>query len=217
MRILLVEDEAALGQRVVANLHRHGMTCEWVANGEDALGFASDGFNVLVVDIGLPGMSGVELVHQLRMRGIDTPILILTARSGWEEKVEGLNAGADDFIVKPVRTEELVARLHALARRAAGHSSTKLSVGQISIDTASSEAWWDGKAVSLTAREFALLQLLLYNAGRTLTRQAILDNLYSLEVFPEENAVEVMIGRLRRKVGRENVITVRGVGYRIAS
>lgn len=217
MRILLVEDEAALGQRVVANLHRHGMTCEWVNNGEDALSFAGDGFNVLVVDIGLPGMSGIELVQRLRTRGVDTPILILTARSGWEEKVEGLNAGADDFIVKPVRTEELVARLHALARRAAGHSSTRLSVGRITIDTGTSEAWLDGALVSLTAREFALLQLLLYSAGRTLNRQAILDNLYSLDVFPEENAVEVLIARLRRKIGRETVITVRGLGYRIAS
>jgi len=118
MRILLVEDEAELAARVAANLTRHGMTCEWLGNGEDALDFASDGFSVLVIDVGLPGMSGIELVRALRARAIATPILILTARSSWKEKVEGLNAGADDFIVKPVRTEELVARLHALARRA---------------------------------------------------------------------------------------------------
>lgn len=216
MRILLVEDEVALAERVVANLGRHGMTCEWLGNGEDALAFAADGFSVLVVDVGLPGMSGIELVRGLRSRGVATPILILTARSSWEEKVEGLNAGADDFIVKPVRTEELVARLHALARRAAGHSSTRIAAGRIAIDTATGEAWLDEMPLALTAREFRLLQLLLYSSGRTLTRQAILDNLYSLDHDRDENAVEVLVGRLRRKIGREHVVTVRGLGYRIA-
>lgn len=217
MRILLVEDEAELAQRVVANLARHGMTCEWLANGEDALGFAADGFSVLVVDVGLPGMSGIALVRALRVRGVQTPILILTARSGWQEKVEGLNAGADDFIVKPVRTEELVARLHALARRAAGHSATRLASGGIAIDTASGEAWLDDAPLALTASEFRLLQLLLYNAGRTLTRQGIIDNLYSLDAERDENAVEVLVGRLRRKIGRERIVTMRGMGYRLAT
>ena len=162
MRILLVEDEPALAQRVTANLARHGMTCEWLSNAEDALDFASDGFTVLVVDVGLPGMSGIDLVRALRARSLATPILILTARSSWEEKVEGLNAGADDFIVKPVRTEELVARLHALARRAFGHSATRIAVGVIAIDTASSEAWLDDAPLALTASEFRLLQMLAY-------------------------------------------------------
>ncbi|RSV15871.1 DNA-binding response regulator [Sphingomonas sp. ABOLG] len=217
MRILLVEDEAALAERLVANLARHGMTCEWLAQGEDALDFASDGFAVLVVDVGLPGMSGIELVRALRARGIATPILILTARSGWEEKVEGLNAGADDFIVKPVRTEELVARIHALARRAAGHSATRITAGRIAIDTASGEARLDDRPVPLTAREFHLLQLLVYNAGRTLTRQSIIDSLYPLSEERDENAIEVLVGRLRRKIGREHVVTVRGLGYRFAA
>jgi len=216
MRILLIEDEPALAQRVVANLARHGMTCEWLNRGEDAVDFAADGFNVLVVDVGLPGMSGIELVRALRNKRITTPILILTARSGWEEKVEGLNAGADDFIVKPVRTEELVARLHALTRRVAGHSVTRITSGRIAIDTASGEAWLDEEPVPLTPREFHLLQLLLYSAGRTLTRHSILDSLYSLREDRDENAVEVLVGRLRRKIGRDHVVTVRGLGYRIA-
>ena len=217
MRILLVEDEAELAQRVAANLTRHGMTCEWLANGEDALSFASDGFSVLIIDIGLPGMSGIALVRALRARSIATPILILTARSSWQEKVEGLNAGADDFIVKPVRAEELVARIHALARRAAGHSATRLTAGPLALDTASNEAWLGDTALSLTASEFRLLQLLIYNAGRTLTRQSIIDNLYSLESERDENAIEVLVGRLRRKIGREHVLTVRGLGYRLAA
>ncbi|MBB5984800.1 response regulator transcription factor [Sphingobium lignivorans] len=215
MRILLVEDEPALAQRVTANLARHGMTCEWLSNAEDALDFASDGFTVLVVDVGLPGMSGIDLVRALRARSLATPILILTARSSWEEKVEGLNAGADDFIVKPVRTEELVARLHALARRAFGHSATRIAVGAIAIDTASSEAWLDDAPLALTASEFRLLQMLAYRAGRTLTRQTILDNLYSLASERDENAIEVLVGRLRRKIGRERIVTVRGLGYRL--
>ncbi len=217
MRILLVEDEAELAARVAANLTRHGMTCEALGNGEDALDFASDGFSVLVIDVGLPGMSGIELVRALRARSIATPILILTARSSWKEKVEGLNAGADDFIVKPVRTEELVARLHALARRAAGHSATRVTAGRIAIDTATSEAWLDNAPLALTASEFRLLQLLLYSAGRTLTRQSILDNLYRLHSERDENAIEVLVGRLRRKIGREHVVTVRGLGYRFAA
>jgi DNA-binding response OmpR family regulator len=217
MRILLVEDETELAQRVAANLTRHGMTCEWLPNGEDALGFASDGFTALVVDVGLPGMSGIELVRALRARAIATPILILTARSSWQDKVEGLNAGADDFIVKPVRTEELVARLHALARRAAGHSATRLAAGLLAIDTASNEAWLGEVPLALTASEFRLLQLLIYNAGRTLTRQSIIDNLYSLESERDENAIEVLVGRLRRKIGREHIVTVRGLGYRLTA
>ncbi|TPE62662.1 response regulator transcription factor [Sandaracinobacter neustonicus] len=217
MRILLVEDETELAQRVAANLTRHGLTCEWLANADDALAFAADGFTVLVIDIGLPGMSGIELVRALRARSIATPILILTARSSWQEKVEGLNAGADDFIVKPVRTEELVARLHALARRAAGHSATRLSAGPLSIDTASGEAWLDDQPLALTAGEFRLLRLLIYNVGRTLSREMILDQLYSLNSERHGNAVEVLVGRLRRKVGPDRIATVRGLGYRLAA
>ena len=217
MRILLVEDETELAQRVVANLTRHGLTCEWLANADDALAFAADGFTVLVIDIGLPGISGIELVRALRARSIATPILILTARSSWQDKVEGLNAGADDFIVKPVRTEELVARLHALARRAAGHSATRLSAGPLSIDTASGEAWLDDQPLALTAGEFRLLRLLIYNAGRTLSREVILDQLYSLNSERHGNAVEVLVGRLRRKVGPDRIATVRGLGYRLAA
>lgn len=216
MRILLVEDEAELARRVAANLMRHGMTCEWLDNAEDALDFAGDGFAVLVVDVGLPGMSGIDLVRALRAKAVMTPILILTARSSWQEKVEGLNAGADDFIVKPVRTEELVARVHALARRAMGFSATRLSAGALAVDTASNEAWLGDILLALTPSEFRLLQLLLYNAGRTVTRQSIIDNLYSLDVERDDNAIEVLVGRLRRKIGREQVVTVRGLGYRIA-
>ncbi|HPU16998.1 MAG TPA: response regulator, partial [Polymorphobacter sp.] len=122
VRVLIVEDDSELGKRMVASLVRHGFTCEWVQSAEDAEDFAFDGFAVLIVDLGLPGIGGIELIRRLRQRRLVAPILIFTARSSWQEKVEGLNAGADDFLVKPVRIEELVARLHALLRRSAGRT-----------------------------------------------------------------------------------------------
>lgn len=138
MRILIVEDERELAARMAASLLRHGMTAEVVTSAEDAERFADEGFSVLIVDLGLPGMSGLDLICRLRGRGLTTPVLILTARSSWQEKVEGLNAGADDFLVKPVRVEELVARLHALARRGAGQAAGRLRVGTLSLDRRSS-------------------------------------------------------------------------------
>lgn len=215
MRILLIEDEVRLAERTVANLARHGIICEWVTHAEDAESFVSDGFQVLVVDIGLPGMSGLDFVRHVRRNGVATPVLILTARGSWREKVEGLNAGADDFIVKPVRVEELVARIHALARRAAGHSATRLSVGPLALDPAEGLAWRDGEALSLTGSEFRLLQFLLYNPGRTLSRQVIMDSLYSLDAERDANTVEVLVGRLRRKIGFNHIKTIRGFGYRL--
>jgi two-component system, OmpR family, response regulator len=215
MRILIVEDEPELARRTIASLTRQGMTCEWLDRAEDAAGFVDDGFNVLIVDLGLPGMGGLELVRLLRRRGVATPVLILTARGSWEEKVEGLNAGADDFLVKPVRTEELVARLHALARRPAGHLVARLEEGALALDTGSHQAWLDGAPIELTRNEFRLLRAFLLEPNRTLSRDAILDRLYSLAADRDPNTVEVLVGRLRRKIGRDRVATMRGFGYRL--
>ncbi|OYY71732.1 response regulator transcription factor [Sphingomonas sp. 28-63-12] len=217
MRVLIVEDEAELAARMAASLSRHGMTPEVVGNAEDAASFAFDGFGVLVIDLGLPGMNGLDLIRQLRARGLKTPVLILTARGSWQDKVEGLNAGADDFIVKPVRIEELVARLHALARRAAGHSASRLQVGALSLDPGLKQAFLSDQAIDLTGTEFRLLSLLIYNAGRVLGQSAILDHLYPLQAERDPNTVEVHVGRLRRKVGRDRIRTVRGMGYRLVA
>jgi two-component system, OmpR family, response regulator len=217
MRILMVEDEPELARRTVAGLARQGITCEWLAAADDAASFACDGFNVIVVDLGLPGMSGLDLIRLLRRRGVAVPILILTARGSWQDKVEGLNAGADDFLVKPVRMEELIARLHALARRAAGHVVSRLEEGMIALDPASREAWLDGHVLDLTKNEFRLLHLFLLEPSRTLTHEAVLDRLYQLETDRDRNTVEVLVGRLRRKIGRERVATVRGHGYRLVA
>jgi len=215
MRILMVEDEADLARRTIASLARAGITGEWLATAEDAAGFAGDGFNALIVDLGLPGASGLDLVRDLRRRGVVTPILILTARSSWQEKVEGLNAGADDFLVKPVRSEELVARLHALARRTAGHLVSRLANGALALDTGTREAWLEGRPVLLTRNEFRLLKAFLLEPSRTLSREAIVDRLYALDTERDLNTVEVLVGRLRRKIGRARVVTVRGFGYRL--
>jgi DNA-binding response OmpR family regulator len=217
LRILIVEDEADLADRMSTSLCRHGMTPEIVGTAEDAEVFAFDGFAVLVVDLGLPGMNGLELIRLLRARGLKTPVLILTARGSWQDKVEGLYAGADDFIVKPVRIEELVARLHALARRAAGHSESRMQVGELALDTALKQAFLADVPVELTSTEYRLLSLLIHNAGRVLGQSTILDHLYPLQTERDSNTIEVHIGRLRRKVGRDRIKTVRGLGYRLAA
>ena len=215
MRILIVEDEAELATRLVANLTRHGITCEWLESAEDAKSFAANGFDVLVVDLGLPGMSGLELIRALRAQGVLTPILIFTARSSWQEKVEGLNAGADDYLVKPVHVEELVARLHALARRAAGHADAKLAVGDLVLDPALKQVLLKGEPVAVTGSEFRLLSLFMYKPKQVFSQSMILDHLYPLDQDRDPNTVEVLIGRLRRKIGREQIVTVRGIGYRL--
>lgn len=215
MRILLVEDEAELAKRTVSSLGRHGMTCEWLESAEDALAFAGQGFNVMIVDLGLPGMGGLELIRKARAGGLSTPILILTARSSWQEKVEGLNAGADDFLVKPVRVEELVARIHALARRAAGHAAARITSGDIALDPALKQVSLGGAPVALTGAEYRLLSLFLYNPKQTFAVATILDHLYPLERDRDPNTVEVLVGRLRRKIGRERIVNVRGLGYRL--
>jgi len=217
LRVLIVEDEAALADRMRASLVRQGFMPEIVASAEDAVDFAFDGFGVLIVDLGLPGMNGLDLIRQLRDQGLRTPILILTARGSWQNKVEGLNAGADDFIVKPVRIEELVARLHALARRAAGQTDGKLCVGDLSFDPALKQVCIGGEPVDLTRTEFRLLSLLVYGAGRVIGPSTILDNLYPLETDRDLNTVEVFVGRLRRKVGADRIKTVRGLGYRLVA
>ncbi len=215
MRILIVEDEAALAERMSASLSRHGFTPETVASAEDAQAFAKDGFSVLIIDLGLPGMNGLDLIKSLRGMGLTTPVLILTARGNWQDKVAGLNAGADDFIVKPVRIEELVARLHALARRAAGQTADKLRVGDLVIDPALKLVSVGNRPVELTRTEYRLLSLLVHSAGRIIGQATILDNLYPLEAERDPNTVEVFVGRLRRKLGADRIATVRGVGYRL--
>jgi len=215
MRILIVEDETELATRLAANLTRHDMTCEWLACAEDAKSFAIEEFDALVIDLGLPGMSGLELIRYLRGKKVRTPILIFTARSSWQAKVEGLNAGADDYLVKPVHVEELAARLRALARRAAGHSQDRLTCGALALDPAEKQVYVDGVPVTVTGSEYRLLSMFMYRPRQTFSAADILDQLYALDEARDPNTVEVLVGRLRRKIGRDRIVTVRGLGYRL--
>ena len=215
MRILIVEDEAELATRLVANLVRHDMTCEWLACAEDAKSFALEKFDVLVIDLGLPGMSGLELIRYLRGEKVHTPILIFTARSSWQEKVAGLNAGADDYLVKPVHVEELAARLRALARRATGHLQDRLTCGALALDPAEKQVYVDEVPVTVTGSEYRLLLMFMHRPRQIFSVADILDQLYALDEERDANTVEVLVGRLRRKIGRDRIVTLRGLGYRL--
>ena len=169
----------------------------------------------MVVDVGLPGMSGTEFISIARRRGVSAPILVLTARGSWKEKVIGLNAGADDYVVKPVRAEEIIARLHALLRRAAGQPRPDLARGNLELDEQSKMAYRDRLEIGLTQTEFRLLQLFIHRPGRILSQSDILDQLYPMAEEHDLNTVEVQVGRLRRKIGKDAIKTIRGLGYRL--
>ncbi len=215
MRILLVEDDPEISRRMVARLQTYGFITEHAIDAETALDWPEpDKFVALIVDLGLPGLSGLQLVERWRERGLKAPILILSARGSWQEKVEGLNRGADDYVVKPVRAEELAARLHALLRRAVGHASPTLKAGNISLDPGSKTVLLDGDRIDLTQIEYRLLHLFMLKAGHALAQADIVDHIYPMSRERDLNTVEVHIGRLRRKIGRDSIKTVRGLGYR---
>lgn len=215
MRILLVEDDLEIARRLVSRLTSAGFVVEHSTDAEAALDWPDpSGFSALVVDLGLPGLSGVEFVERWRERGLTTPILILSARGSWQEKVEGLNAGGDDYVVKPVRAEELIARLHALMRRASGHTGARISAGEVTLDPAAKAAWLGEDQLDLTQMEYRLLHMFVLRAGHILAQSDILDHLYPMASERDLNTIEVHVGRLRRKVGRAAITTVRGLGYR---
>lgn len=171
-------------------------------------------FDAIILDLGLPGLPGIKVLQGWRRAGCTTPVLILTARSSWTEKVEGLNAGADDFVTKPFQVDEVAARLRALMRRAAGQATPELRHGKIALDPVSGTASVAGQPIELTAQEFRLLNLFLHRVGRIVTQAELLDHLYGLDEERHSNTIEVYVGRLRRKIGRDAIRTLRGLGYR---
>ena len=216
MRILLVEDDALLGDALQVGLREQGFAVEWIrdgAAGEAAL--ASDEFTAIVLDLGLPRMSGLELLQRVRNRGDHTPVIILTAREAVDDRVRGLDLGADDYVVKPVALKELAARLRAVARRAQGIASGSIIVGSLSLDLASRAVTYEGNPVELQPREFALLQELVLRAGRVVTRTQLETQLYEWDCSLDSNAIEVHVHHLRRKLAPKLIRTVRGVGYMI--
>lgn len=216
MRLLLVEDEPELARRLGDRLRGAGYAVDLAATYVEAECWPDvDKMDAVVLDLGLPDGDGLDLVRHWRARRVDCPILILTARGSWQDKVEGLNAGADDFVVKPVRFEELLARLNAQLRRHAGKRENVLEVGQLRLDTLSHEVTLGDAPLTLSRQEFRLLQLFMRRAGQVLPQGDILEHLYELEKERELNTIEVLIGRLRRKIGKERITTLRGLGYRL--
>ncbi len=216
MRILLVEDDPQLGDGLTVGLRQAGFAVDWLRDGRSAdQALQSEGFDLIVLDLGLPGLGGMEVLHRARQRGQGLPILILTARDATGSKIEGLDAGADDYLVKPIDIDELSARVRALLRRSAGRAAPLLVHGELSLDPAARQLTRAGKPVELSAREYALLQMLLESAGRVLTRSQLEQSLYGWGDEPDSNALEVHIHHLRKKLGSELIRTLRGVGYTI--
>lgn len=219
MRLLVVEDENALREQIVQLVESEKYACDSAADGREGLFLGSEyDYDLAIIDLGLPLLDGTQLIKQLRAKSRNFPILILTARGSWQDKVEGLEAGADDYLTKPFHPEELRARLHALLRRASGHATPTLRYGPISIDTSARRVHRDQQEIELTSYEYNTLTYLALNAGKNISKTELTEHLYAQDYDRDSNVIEVFIGRLRKKLdpdGSLNVITTsRGLGYR---
>lgn len=221
MRVLVVEDEAALRETMKTRLTEAGFTVDVAQDGEEGL-FAGREYplDVAIVDLGLPKLAGLEVIRRLRAAGKAFPILILTARDNWQDKVEGLQAGADDYVAKPFHFEEVLARLQALLRRAGGWASPELKCGPVALDTRAQTVRVDGQAVELTTFEYRILEHLMLRAGDVISKAELTERLYDQDFERDSNVIEVLVGRLRRKLDPEDrlkpIETLRGRGYRFA-
>jgi len=214
MRILVVEDDRLLGDGIQKGLAQAGFAVDWVQDGNQGeMALKTEDFAAVVLDLGLPKLSGLDLLRRLRVQGNPVPVLILTARDAIEDRVKGLDSGADDYVVKPFDLDELAARLRALTRRRSGEASAALRINELELDPAHHQVKFRGQPVELTAREFSLLQELMLNAGRVLSREQLEQRLYAWGDEVESNAIEVHVHHLRRKLAPDLVRTIRGVGY----
>ena len=221
MRLLLVEDDQGLGRSLEAQLQSAGYAVDRAEDGREGLYYAREyPIDLAIIDLGLPTMSGVELIQALRADGKDYPILVLTARDRWQDKVEALKIGADDYVVKPFHVEELLARVDALLRRAGGWAQSELVCGPVKLDTRSQEVTVQGHKLDLTSFEYRLLEYLMLHAGEVLSKTQITEALYEEDFERDSNVIEVFIGRLRRKLDPDGdskpIETLRGRGYRFA-
>lgn len=216
MHVLLTEDDDLIASGIVAGLNAQGLTVDRVASAADTQALLQVArFDVLVLDLGLPDEDGLRLLQRLRQQGVDLPVLVLTGRDAVTDRVAGLQAGADDYLLKPFDLRELGARLHTLQRRSAGRCVNVIEHGRLSYDPSTRETWLDGRPVELSRREQALLQALLNNRGRILSGEQLKDSVYGFGDEVESNALNVHIHHLRRKLGNAIVQTVRGLGYRL--
>lgn len=217
MRILIVEDDARLAQTLSDILSEAGYLPEIASGGAEAeYRGATEIYAAVVLDLGLPGMAGIDVLRAWRAAGHDMPVLILTARSDWSDKIAGFRAGADDYVVKPVRLEEVLLRVQSLIRRAAGHATMDLTAGPLRLDVQTGLVTLDGRALRLTAFEQRLLNLLMHHKGRVVTRVTLSEHLYDGETDRDFRSIEVVIGRLRRKIAPARIETHRGQGYRLS-
>lgn len=218
MRILLVEDDATLAESIARALRAENFAVDVAVNGEDGghLG-STERYDAAVLDLGLPKRDGVSVLREWRAEGRDMPVLILTARDGWSEKVEGFKAGADDYLSKPFRIEEVIMRLRALVRRAAGHANVRINCGRLAFDAQLGTFELDGLPLKLTAFEWRVLSALMLRKEVVVGRADLIERVYEGDADVDSNSIEVIIGRLRRKIGPEMIETMRGRGYRITA
>ena len=219
MRVLVVEDEATLLEQLAQHLQQQGFAVDAAADGEEGLYYGREyAYDAAIVDLGLPKIDGIKLIETLRQEQRTFPILVLTAREHWQDKVQGLEAGADDYVAKPFQMEEVLARLNALIRRSAGYASPVLAQGELQLNTAKKEVRVSGAAVELTAYEYKVLEYLMLNPDRVVSKSELTDHLYDQDFDRDSNVIEVFVGRLRKKISPVDTIrTVRGQGYRFVA
>ncbi|EDP60280.1 response regulator transcription factor [Vibrio sp. AND4] len=216
MKILVVEDEPRLGEQILATLENNGWVPELSQDGIDALYRAtSEEWDAIVLDLGLPKLDGLTVLRGIRDENINTPVVILSARDTLSQRVEGLNAGADDYLTKPFEMVELTARLRAQLRRASGNPSPVMQIGDLSLDTRSSKVLWQGQAVSLTALEYKVVAYFVHNPEKVISRTELVEHVYKQDFDRDSNTIEVFIGRIRKKIAPKIIKTVRGLGYQL--
>jgi len=218
LKLLLAEDDVKLAEYLVRNLKTSGYVVEWADNGVDAEFLAlEEDFDCVILDLGLPQKTGLEVLRGWRIQKLETPVLILTARDSWQERVDGLRAGADDYLGKPFKIEELLARLEAILRRRFGHADNSLRLDDIELDIdARTVTMADGKSTRLTAIEFRLLRYLMLNPGKILSKSELSEHVYEEQQIKDSNVIEVYVNRLRSILGKERITTHRGQGYRLS-
>jgi two-component system OmpR family response regulator len=214
MRLLIVEDEPNLARQLRNALEGAGYAVDVAADGEDGhyLG-STENYDAVILDLGLPEMDGLTVLDRWRKEGRTAPVLVLTARDSWSDKVAGLDAGADDYLAKPFQTEELIARLRALIRRATGNASSELVAGPVRLDTRSGRVTLNGEPVRLTAQEYKLLGYLMHHKGKVVSRTELIEHIYDQDFDRDSNTIEVFITRIRKKLGADLISTIRGLGY----
>jgi two-component system OmpR family response regulator len=217
MRLLVVEDDPDLNRQLVTALSDAGYAVDSASDGEDGHHLGdSEPYDAIVLDLGLPKMDGISVLESWRRNGKMMPVLILTARDRWSDKVQGFDAGADDYVAKPFHMEEVLARIRALLRRSAGHATNELTCGPVTLDTRSSRVSVNGNPVRLTSHEYRLLAYLMHHGGRVVSRTELVEHLYDQDFDRDSNTIEVFVGRLRKKLGIDVIQTVRGLGYMLS-